>query len=296
VVAEFPGVVLVNEVRQGASYARTTGFGVSTGEIVVLCDDDVRMPADWIEKLIAPFSRSDVMVVTGNILPLGLDTPAQRLYESYSGSGREFEPRRVDDIWFESFRYRAVPTWELGVTANAAVRVTVLSDPRVGLLSGKIEAGMPACAGEGAYLFYRVLKAGYTIAYEPTAYVWRKNPRDMATLRRRIWDYSKGHVSYHLTTLFRDHDLRSLLTLGVHLPLWRVRQIARAAKTLLQGRRSEYPFSLIFIEIAGNLAGPMDYFRSLHHVRTDPSLQPRLSPAVQEKSGSNGSHRGHSSS
>ncbi|MGH7494719.1 MAG: glycosyltransferase family 2 protein [bacterium] len=70
VVAEFPEVMLVNEPRQGLAYARNTGFTASSGDIVIATDDDVIMPPDWVEQLIKPFIRNDVMIVAGNILPI----------------------------------------------------------------------------------------------------------------------------------------------------------------------------------------------------------------------------------
>ena len=79
VVAEYPEVVLVNESRQGLSYARNAGIVFSTGKIIVATDDDVSMPPGWLEKLVAPFARDDVMIVTGNVLPIELETTAQRI-------------------------------------------------------------------------------------------------------------------------------------------------------------------------------------------------------------------------
>jgi cellulose synthase/poly-beta-1,6-N-acetylglucosamine synthase-like glycosyltransferase len=77
--------VLVTETRQGPSYARNKGFTTSRGEIVITVDDDVLMPPNWLEELVAPFVRPDVMIVTGNTLPFELETLAQRRFERYGG-------------------------------------------------------------------------------------------------------------------------------------------------------------------------------------------------------------------
>ena len=90
VVRRFPGVILISEQRAGLSYARNRGIAAATGDIVVTTDDDVTCPPNWIERLVAPFGRADVMVVTGNVLPAALDTDAQRLFEAYGGLGRGF--------------------------------------------------------------------------------------------------------------------------------------------------------------------------------------------------------------
>lgn len=268
VVAEFPGVVLVSEARQGVAYARNKGFTAGRGEILVVTDDDVIAPPDWLERLVAPFVRPDVMVVTGNVLPFELETTAQRLFERYGGLGRGFEPKEVDGGWFDSFRRRAVPTWELGGTANIAFRASILSHPEIGLLDEALGPGTPTGVGEDTYLFYKVLEAGHTIAYEPSAYVWHKHRREMQALRNQLYNYSKGHVAYHLTTLLRDRDLRAALYLTVWLPRGHLRRLASYAKRRVL-RRSYYPLRLQMLEIKGNLAGPWGLWRSHRRVKCE---------------------------
>ena len=256
VAAEFPGVVLLNEPRQGLACARNRGFRASHGSIVVTTDDDVMMPSDWLEKLLSPFVQYDVMAVTGNVLPLELETAAQRLFEAYGGLGRGCERLVVDGNWFRQFR-SAVPTWTLGATANAAFRAAIFAQPQIGLLDEALGAGTPTGCSEDTYLFYKILKANCTLVYEPSAFVFHKHRRDLAALRRQLYNYSKGHVAYQLTTLLRDRDLRALVRLGIRLPQTYMRRL----KDRLLGR-SDYPASLILLEIMGNLAGPWSLWRS----------------------------------
>lgn len=261
VVAEFPEVKLISEARRGLAYARNKGFLASSGEILIATDDDVIAPPDWLEKLIAPFDDPKVMVVTGNVLPWRLETRAQRLFEAYGGLGRGDLKRIVDGEWFKHCR-SAVPTWSLGATANAAFRRSIFDDPQIGLMHEALGPGMPSGVGEDTYLFYKVLKAGYSIAYEPEAFVWHKHRRKMRELRRQIFNYSKGHVAYHLTTLFRDGDWRALINLFVLLPGTHLRRVINR----LIGR-SQYPLSMILVEIAGNLIGPIALWQSLRRVK-----------------------------
>jgi glycosyltransferase involved in cell wall biosynthesis len=271
VVAEFPGVLLVNERRKGLSYARNKGFGVSSGEILITVDDDVTMPSDWLEKLLIPFSRSDVMAVTGNVLPLELETKTQHLFEEYGGLGRGFEKFEVGGDWFEAFRYRAVPTWSLGATANAAFRASILSHPQIGMLDEALGVGMPSGCSEDTYLFYKILKAGCTILYQPEAYVWHKHRRDIKALLKMIYNYSKGHVAYHLTTLLRDGDFRALFRIFFELPkahVWRALQRLRG--------KSSYPLFLILLEILGNLVGPWALWKSRRRIKHEGHSQPYI--------------------
>jgi glycosyltransferase involved in cell wall biosynthesis len=273
VVEEFPGVTLVSEARPGRAYASNRGFAAARGEIIASIDDDMVAPPEWLEKLLSPFVHADVAVVTGNTLPLELETAAQRLFEEYGGFWRGVSRLEADGQWFGSFRRRAVPTWELGGTGNAAFRANILAHPQIGLMDEALGAGTPTGTGEDIYLFYKVLKVGYTITYEPSAYAWHKHRREMDALRAQIYGYHKGHVAYHLTTWLRDRDPRALITLAVLLPKYRLRHLAGYVKGRLLGR-DYYPLGLILLEIRGNLAGPWALWQSRRRVeregRNDP--------------------------
>ncbi len=224
VVAEFPEVKLITEKRGGLSFARNAGFRASRGDVLVATDDDVTMPTDWLEKLATPFAQSDVMMVTGAVFPFELETDSQIQFEIYGGLGRGFERRRFDRDWFDAYGRRAVPTWDIGATANAAVRASALAPSAKLDISMKLsEQGTPTGCAEDTYLFYRVLKAGYAIRYEPSAFVWHRHRRDAKSLWRQIYAYSKGHAAYHVVTFLHDGDRRALTRLFAEVPLYLAR-------------------------------------------------------------------------
>jgi glycosyltransferase involved in cell wall biosynthesis len=272
VAAEFPDVIVVNERKPGLSYARNTGFAAATGDILVAIDDDVTVPDGWLERLVAPFARTDVMAVTGHVLPVELETESQCRFEAYGGLGKGFNRFEVTGAWFRSIR-GAVPTWHIGATANAAFRASIFRDPEIGLLDEALGAGMPTGCSEDTYLFYRILKAGHTIVYEPPAWVWHRHRSDMAALEHQIYSYSKGHVAYHLTTLLRDRDPRALVRLGWSLP----KVYAARAYARLRGS-SDYPIGLILKEISGNLAGPWALWHARRRVRRFGRSAPCIAP------------------
>ncbi|MFN3530990.1 MAG: glycosyltransferase family 2 protein [Candidatus Brocadia sp.] len=271
VVAEFPEVMLINEPCRGLAYARNKGLIMSKGNIVITVNDAVTMPPDWLEKLVAPFVRSDVMVVTGNILPLELETRAQRLFDIHREFGCGFEPLEVDRDWFKSFWYCAVPTWKLGATTNAAFRANIFRNHGIGLMNEALGHDTPTGGGEDMYLFYKVLKAGYTLVYEPAAYVWHKHHRDMPSLRRHLYNHGKWHVAYHLAMLILDRDLRAMWQLALELPKVHLHRIIQR----LCGK-SIYPLSLIITEIIGNLVGPFTFWRSLRRAKREGRRKPHV--------------------
>jgi GT2 family glycosyltransferase len=276
VVARFPGVRLIQEARGGLSYARNAGIKAaigtsrlkadgaatdSTSDVILTTDDDVVCPPDWVDRLTAPFQDPTVMAVTGNVLPLELDCDAQIMFEAYGGLGRGFAAQRVDANWFRRWR-RSVPTWELGCTANAAFRMSIFKDPAIGLMDDALGAGTPTGCSEDTYVFYRVLKAGHAIVYDPHAQVWHRHRATMKALRSQIFSYSKGHVAYQLTTWLRDGDRRAIVRLLYELP----RIYAGRTWDRLRGR-SDYPLSFVGLEILGCLAGPFALWRSRWRVR-----------------------------
>ena len=273
VMAAFPNVSLVAEERGGLSFARNRGILASSGAVVIATDDDVVVPPDWIETLVAPFGDPDVMAVTGNVIADSVASRSERLFEAYGGLGRGDERMRVDGAWFRDFR-RAVPTWRLGGTANAAFRSTIFPDPAIGLLDESLGAGTPSGCSEDTDLFYRILRAGYRIVYEPAAVVRHRHRGTMTALRRQIYAYAKGHVAYQLTTLTREGDLRALVRLIFEMPelyWWRFRTRVTGA--------SEYPLSLVVVEIAGLVAGPFAWWRSRRaHAAWDEASYPQRMP------------------
>jgi GT2 family glycosyltransferase len=130
------------------------------------------------------------------------------------------------------------------------------------MIDEALGAGTPTGCSEDTYLFYKVLKQGYTIIYEPKSYVWHKHRTDLKSLKKQIYNYSKGHVAYHLQTWLADKDWRGIARILGEMPPYQIKQLLRS----LLGR-SSYPSSLIWLEIKGYLTGPWAYWRSLRNVK-----------------------------
>ncbi|MGL4377370.1 MAG: glycosyltransferase family 2 protein [Microcoleaceae cyanobacterium] len=273
IIKEFPGVILVKESRQGLPYARNAGILASTGEIIIATDDDVTTPPDWLEKLLGPFVRPDVMVVTGNVLPLKLEYKSQCLFQAYGkgGLGKGFKRFEANSNWFTRFWWQSVPTWELGATANAAFRAEIFSDPEIGLVEETLGAGTPTGAGEDLYLFYKVLKAGYTIVYEPRAWLCHDHRAEMTALRRQLYNYGKGSASYMWLICLRDGDLRILINLWLGLPWFNLRRIIHR----ILGR-THHPISLTLWEALGHLLGGWALWQSYQRVKREGRSQPYI--------------------
>lgn len=251
----------IAEYQPGISYARTRGAKAAlSGEpesvwpdlIIAYIDDDVVVPPNWLVQIMTPFEDKQVMCVSGRTLPLELRTPAQLLFEKYGGLTRPNPYGRFDRAFFDSIKGQAVPTWELGGTANLAVRATALA---------AIDFFDPTLSNvcEDLFMFYELLERGLVCVYKPEALVYHSHRTKMSELRQQIFRYSYGHVSYHLHTLFKYSDRRVFAHLLYKLPRHQLGKLYRR----LRGDNRDYPVSLLVIELAGNLYGPVAYLKAV---------------------------------
>ncbi|MEB3295334.1 MAG: glycosyltransferase [Synechococcales bacterium] len=263
VVDQFPQVKYVAEPRPGGSYGRNAAFVASTGDIVVTVDDDVTVPPDWLEKLIAPMIRPEVMVVTGNVLPLELETPAQWMFETLRGGlGAGFAPFEVDRAWWDSFKEGTPPVWNLGVSANAAFRASIFHHPDIGMMDEILGPGTPTVGGEENHLIYKVLRAGYTVVYEPAAQVWHRHRREMQAFYKQVYGHMKGGTAYHLLLWLQERDPRAWKQLFIHMP----RYLRDYTIDRLLGKH-QMPWRIMWSEMSGYLAGFWGYWQSAQRLK-----------------------------
>ncbi|MCC6612389.1 MAG: glycosyltransferase [Anaerolineae bacterium] len=280
VVAAYPDVKLVDEPRMGISYARNAAILASSGAILIATDDDVIAPPDYVDTVLAQFANPAVDVVTGNVLPHKLETDAEKLFEKYTPLGRGYDPATFDADWFRSFHLRSVPAHYTGVGANWACRRAVLADPRVGLFNEVLGSGSPTGTADDTYMFYRILRAGYTIHYEPSVWVWHKHRSTWDTLRHQLHNHSKGMIAFEIETFLNDGDWRGLWQVLVRLPVWRAREVIGELARMLRGHKSDY-WWLLWTFITAESAGFGAWWHSRRRVAKlgrSGHLQPQPGP------------------
>ena len=263
VLKDFPRVKLVEEFRIGSSYARNAAIAASTGDLVVTIDDDVIVPSDWLEKLLVPFNRPEVLSVFGGVLPFVLDTPAQLMFEDVKGGlCFGFASREVDKAWLDSFQTAMPPIWELGVSANAAFRSTIFANPTVGLMEEVLGPGTPTGGAEENHFAYKILRSGGTIVYDPSAYVWHHHRRSLKAFYHQVQSQMSSCPALHLTLWLQEGDLRGRQQLLINMP----RYFLECWRDRLLGR-SKTPWIILFYEFKGYLMGFRGYWKSQRLVK-----------------------------
>jgi hypothetical protein len=122
---------------------------------------------------------------------------------------------------------------------------------------------MPTGVGEDSYLVYRIVRAGFTVVYEPAAYVYHQHRDDQDALTSQMRAYYSGHVAHNLTTVVRDHDPRGLVQLA-RMSAYVV--VARAQSMVGRGPVSAHTARA---QLHGALRGPRNYVRAQRRVQRE---------------------------
>jgi GT2 family glycosyltransferase len=268
--AEIPGVRVMREPHPGISAARNRGIAVASGEIIAFTDDDAVVDRRWLRALGERFAREpDVVAVSGLVVPLELETPAQILFEqSGNVTDRGFVPLTFEHVGrFQVLRHgpgrgmgqtRSIyMTGEFGSGVNMAFRTAVLR--AAGGFDEALGTGTPACSGEDLAMLVELLTAGNRLAFEPGAIIQHSHPATLAELERRIHGYGIGFTA--MLTALALRNPRHVLGLASVLPAW-LRSLRDPASGKNLHRTTDYPRALVRAELRGMVAGPLAYLRS----------------------------------
>jgi len=251
--SSYPNVRYVREPRPGLDWARNRAIAEAQGEILAYTDDDVVVDMGWAGALARTFGEHpEVMAVTGLVVPYELETEAQILFELYGGFGRGFERKwyRVSAEQGERASAEHSGAGKFGTGANMAYRRSLFD--KIGGFDPALDVGTVTNGGGDLEMFFRVLKEGYTLVYEPGAMVRHRHRRDYTQLRTQITNNGIGFYSYLVRSSAAYTDERyGLFKFGLWW-LWRW-NVRRLLTSFL--RRDILPRDLILAELRGSIIG-----------------------------------------
>lgn len=260
----LPNVRYVAETRPGLAQAHNRGLEEVNAPFVAITDDDVLVDKHWLTEIVSAFQLSeDVACVTGLVLPLELQTPAQIWIEQFGGFSKGFK-RRMFDMAHNRDQSPLYPftAGVFGSGANMAFRTASLR--KMGNFDAALGAGSKAMGGDDLSAFFQTVISGYKLVYAPTAIIRHRHHREYARLRRQAYGYGVGLSAFLIKSLI-DHP--SLLVTFM-------RKVPRGLIYLLspssgknEGKKAGYPRELTTQERKGLLYGPLAYLRSRWHTR-----------------------------
>jgi len=192
VASEFTFVTYVVEPRPGLDIARNAGIKAARSSIVAYVDDDVRVHPNWLSQVAASFENEEIMAMTGLVLAASLDTEAQQIFEKHWPFNRGYVEKTYGTDYFKKTLRAGPPTWEIGAGANMAFRRSIFE--KVGYFDERLDVGAAGCNGDSE-LWFRILKNGYSIFYNPRAVVYHFHRTEMHALKKQLFNYMKGFTT-----------------------------------------------------------------------------------------------------
>jgi glycosyltransferase involved in cell wall biosynthesis/GT2 family glycosyltransferase len=213
--ATLPKPVTVLRTHPGKSHQLNAGIRASGGEIVVITDDDVRVPAGWIDGMAAAFTDAGVGVAFG---------PSTGLTAAPGGTAAPAFPPGPAPL----------EPWNFAHGLSMAVRRSAVI--AVGGFDERLGPGAPTHGEEGD-LVLRMRRAGWTSAIADAPPVTHLGWRDDAAEATNQLTYQRGAGAYLGAALRREPLLGAKLValrLRFQAHLWR----DRAARGRSFGLRS----------------------------------------------------------
>jgi GT2 family glycosyltransferase len=194
VKSRFPKVRYIRELAEGLNFARNRALMESNREIVAYMDDDAVADRSWVRSIYNVFKGSpEAGVCTGRILPLALETEAQRLFEENGGFSRgDVRICLPRDARNRLHGLRA-PLIAWAVSVGCGCSFVALS---LGGFDNGLDMGYVMPGGGDLDMFWRILVAGFSVIYEPEVLAWHEHRRELAAVFDQIVGHQRSLIAF----------------------------------------------------------------------------------------------------
>ena len=254
----LPNARYLTERRPGLDFARNRALRATTGDIVAFLDDDVEADPFWVRSVaecFVAFPRASA--VTGLILPLELETRAQHLFEANGGFARGFSRRILPNDGNTLFGLRVplvAKAIGVGSGCNMAFRTEILK--QLDGFDEALDTGPPLPGGGDLDIFYRVLRAGHILVYDPRALVHHRHRLSEIEIRTQIAGHQRSVTAFLVKTLICEKSwARAEITLFLS---WRLTKPIYRLVLRFFGRDA-LPFTFLARMLVATIAGLGSY-------------------------------------
>jgi glycosyltransferase involved in cell wall biosynthesis len=261
-VEKRKGVRYVVEPRPGLDFARNRAVQEAGTDLLAFLDDDVTADRTWLAGLMEAWAENpDAAAFTGLVLPYELETEAQILFERRGGFQRGFDKIRYGRA-HPTNRHYPCGAGDFGAGANMAFRLDVLR--ALGGFDEALDTGAPLPGGGDLDIFFRVVRGGHVLVYEPRYLVFHQHRRELKALRRQYESWGRGFMAYVAKSYEQADPAQRAQFRG--LVLWWFRYLAGqigGAMRAGDGRRT----GMVMAEMRGGIAGLFgEYGRSRRRI------------------------------
>lgn len=239
----------VREPKAGLDFARNAALRTAGGDLLAYLDDDVVVDRGWLHGLFSAWrSAPDAGGYTGLVLPYRLDTEAQAAFEARGGFGRgfamtEFRQRRFGNS------LHPVGAGILGAGCNMCFDRRLLLE--LGGFDEALDTGAPLPGGGDLDIFYRVLRSGRPVLYEPAYAVFHEHRETLPQLERQYWTWGLGFMAFLTKSRRTDPELARRQAAMVWW--WLCDRGGATARAALRGRGRDLAFA--WAELRGGVQG-----------------------------------------
>ncbi|SEO23546.1 Glycosyl transferase family 2 [Mucilaginibacter gossypiicola] len=162
-----PAAKIIRETKQGLTYARLKGFNESTGDIIVMADDDNILDSAYFEKASNIFGQNPKMgAIGGKSVPLFETTPPKWLGEFYGSLAlRDLGDEPITATWNNEYP-NAAP-----IGAGMAIRREAITSYIKKITFGKNSisdrTGNSLSSGGDNDMVLEILKSSWQVGYFP---------------------------------------------------------------------------------------------------------------------------------
>lgn len=254
----YSDVTYIREMRPGLNFARNRALQESSSDYIAYLDDDVVVDGGWLAGLHEALTvHADAIAVTGQVLPLELDTKAQVLFERRGGFRHGFSRLRYTGEYARGGDLYPCISGIFGVGCNMAFNRRRLLD--LGGFDEALDTGPPLPGGGDHDVFYRVVRAGGPLVYEPRMLVFHQHRRTMPQLRHQYWTWGLSVMAVATKWYREDPQMRTKWRWLIYR--WFRTQLFDLLRSL--AGRHVLPPGCIARELAGGIVGLFgEYARS----------------------------------
>jgi glycosyltransferase involved in cell wall biosynthesis len=195
----FAGVRYLREPVPGLDFARNLALTAASQDIVAFLDDDAVAAPGWVAAMARTFEADPrIGICTGRVEALNLDSPGERLFEANGGFSRGTRRIELPADADRPLHGHAAPliAWAISVGSGCNYGVRRSAALTLGGFDEALDLGAALPGGGDHDLLWRMLQAGHTVVYEPSALAWHEHRKQIEAVHDQIIGHQRAVVAF----------------------------------------------------------------------------------------------------